>query len=194
MKKSFKLFLLSYLLIVLLTGCSKKHNRSDVISYIETKLGLKGYELSDKFEEVKDSEGYTDYYWHVKYKDIEFNVIDNYYYSMESISNSIMSDYEETVIKYYINKTNSTVRYEKRNNNASSFVCAAAYDDKYINDGLLYNCYTNLKRLLNNIDFDSYPIDKLSVDIITGSDKHVIWLPIYENEKILNFDEFKNKD
>ena len=80
-----RIVLISFILLfglVSLTGCTTNYGKSDIKKYIENDIGIKDFILADNPGEKTEKDGFTDYYWHVKYEPVEFNVINNYYYGM----------------------------------------------------------------------------------------------------------------
>lgn len=186
--------LLLFINLVFLTGCAKKQDVRDIKNYIENTIGIRGYTLSNTAEQKNDKDGYTDYYWHVKYKAIEFDVIDNYYYGMESVTNTLQTDFDQKVLSYYygnypyssnITYSNDLV-YDKY-----TLISEAADEDGNINEQKLRIDYNNIVIFLNTIDFKQYPVKRISVEVVSSSNKHVKWLTIYQDGQIKSFDQFK---
>ena len=139
MKKS----ILIIMFLVLLTGCSTAHSYDDVDKYIKEEIGISNYELSKEYKEVLDSESVKDNYWHVKYKDIEFDVIDNFHKNND-VKNNIEDTYYESLFGMYLrdveNKNfNFEEVYEK-----NKFTCNAANYEKEIDYDRLQKCYDSL--------------------------------------------------
>lgn len=189
-KKLIALFVL--LCLVGITGCTKNNGSNDIKNYLENTIGIKNYTLSNNPTEKKDSDGYTDYYWHVKYKNIEFDIIDDYHYGMESVTNSLKSDYNQKVMDYhysiYSNKNNITYKndliYGKQ-----SLICDASDGNKIVDSTKLQQCYNNIVSFISTIDFNTYPMSSISVEVINGS-KHIKWLSIVKNNKINSYNDF----
>ncbi|WP_292475506.1 hypothetical protein [Methanosphaera sp.] len=192
-----KIFIITILTICLitLTGCTTKYDRDDIIDYIENDIGIKNYLLAEEAIEKKDDDGYTDYYWHVVYNDIEFDVINDYYWSMESLFNGLSSNFNQSALDYfysnYNNKNNITYKKDYVLNNKNTLMCEVANEQKEIDYTKLQNCYNSIVEFVKTIDFQEYPIRYISVEITNGS-KHVKWLTIYYDNQINSFDDFKN--
>ena len=192
-----KIFIITILTICLitLTGCTTKYDRDDIIDYIENDIGIKNYLLAEEAIEKKDDDEYTDYYWHVVYNDIEFDVINDYYWSMESLFNGLSSNFNQSALDYfysnYNNKNNITYKKDYVPNNKNTLMCEVANEQKEIDYTKLQNCYNSIVEFVKTIDFQEYPIRYISVEITNGS-KHVKWLTIYYDNQINSFDDFKN--
>lgn len=193
MKKVIGIILLLSLFIV--SGCIKKYDVNDIKDYIENNIGIKNYKLDSNPDKIIDSDGYTDSYWHVKYKDIEFDVVDNHHYGMESVTNNLQSDFNKKALDYYYNKyTNKssityTIDYIYKE---KSLICNVANDNKEIDNTKLQQCYNNIIDFVNTIDFKTYPIKSISIEI-TNNNGHVKWLTLYSNNKLKSFNEFINE-
>ena len=116
-----KVILIGLLIIILsiglfiLTGCTKKYVLADIKNYVENNIGIKNYTMKERYTELKGEDGYEDYYWHIRYNQIDFDVIDNYYYGMESVSNRLENNFDEKVLDYYYGKyaNASKITYKK---------------------------------------------------------------------------------
>ena len=181
---------------LLLSACTKKYEKEDIEEYLQNTIGISKYQLSEKTAR-KDEEGNEDYYYHVIYKDIEFDVINDYYtidtFGAQTLTNTLTSNFNEVVKDYYVNHyyNRSNIIYEndlvyhKKN-----LICIAANEDKEIDENKLKICYDNLLDFISTIDFNSYPITNISVEL-TNQNTHVKWLSIYKDKKIASFYEFK---
>ena len=200
----FKRVFFLVVLIILMFGIylfgfkgSKKQNsvNNDIKSYIENDIGIKNYILSYTPTERIENDGYTDYIWHVKYQDIEFDVINNYYYSMESKTHRLDSDYEQKVMDYYAEHyISDKITYKKDYvYNKNMLICEVANEQKEIDESNLKECYNNIVEFIRKIDFEQYPMKNISVEI-TNKAGHVKWLLIYQDNHIKTFEEFKNSN
>ena len=152
MKK--KIFLSLLVSLFVLTGCDVSENKesTDVNSYIENEIGIKNYTLSSNSTEVIDEGGRTDYYWHVKYDNIEFDVIDDYYVSndfgVSNTRNSLRSNFDYNVLKYYYNNYSykDIVVYESDSHN---IICDIADENKHVDESKLRTCYNNSIDFIN---------------------------------------------
>ncbi len=88
-------------IVVFLTGCTTDYDRGDIKEYVEETYHLKNVQVAKKAIEVEDEEGYTDYLWKVRLKDqpdVEFNVLDDYGWGSEWVTNYLHSDYESVML------------------------------------------------------------------------------------------------
>ena len=194
MKKKKFIIILLIVCLIALTGCTTKYNRDDISDYIEKEIGIKNFKLTDKPDKKMGDDGYEDEYWHVTYKDIEFDVINNYFWGMESLANRLDNNFDQNVLDYFFSKYNNlnNITYKKSYvNNDKTLICEAANEQKEIDNTKLNNCYNNIIEFVNTIVFKDYPMKNISVEITDGSN-HVKWKSIYHNNKIKSFDEFKN--
>ena len=87
----------------LMTACVKDYGRDDIKKYIYEELGIKNISLSKEPEDVYDGE-FHDKLWTVTDKDnnVDFHVLDDRTWGMESASNSLENDYyDEYFLKFY---------------------------------------------------------------------------------------------
>ncbi len=165
-KDSNKLVILVAIFFIFVTGCLRNYfqneddYKKEIKEYIEEKVGLKDYELSDTFEEVKGEDDSVDKVWTVKDKNgISFHVIDDYYYSMESMTNVLEDDYSKTVFyKFYDElekKDNITV--EEIKDRSISFVSLKCL---YTNKDEIIKCFESLKAYA---DFYKSKVDNVTL-------------------------------
>ena len=184
--------ILIILFLALLTGCSTTHSYSDVDTYIKDEIGLSNYELSSESKDVLDSDGVVDKYWRVDYKDIEFDVIDNFHKNSD-VKNNLEDTYYESLFSLYLSKL------EKRSFNfeevleKKKFTCNVANYEKEINYDRMKECYDSLYEFLTSIDTSIYPL-KNDIEVYARNSTTVADVfYIYENEKIKTYDEFIKK-
>ena len=199
MKK--KLFLVSvisvlFISLFVLTGCTKKHTVDDIKDYIENEIGITNYKLDKEPTEKQDDDDYTDYYWHVKYKEIEFDIIDDYYWGMESLTNTLFDNFNIKAMDYYCENYSfpSKIKYEQdyTHTKKNTLMFEVANAQKEIDEEELRQCYNNIVDFFDTIDFDEYPISNISIEIVNETE-HVKWLNIYHNGSLKSFEEFKNQ-
>ena len=200
----FKRVFFLVVLIILMFGIYKfgfkgskkqKSVNDDIKSYIENDIGIKNYILSDTPTERIEKDGYTDYIWHVKYYDIEFDVINNYRYSLEFKTHSLESDFDQKVMDYYAEHyISDKITYKKDYiYNENMIICEIANEQKEIDENKLEESYNNIVEFIRKFDFEKYPIKNISVEI-TNKAGHVKWLSIYQDNHIKTFEEFKNSN
>ena len=193
MKKRIILLFILAISIITLVGCAKKNERSNVNNYISKEIGISDFELANEAVEKKDDEGYTDYYWHVKYKNIEFDVVDNYKYVGENLTNSLESDFDIKVIEYYLskykNKSSIILGHDDIYDQEVLFCEAGTYQGE-IDDTKLRTCYNNLVDLFKTIDLKTYPISYIPIKVTNGT-KHIKWLQFYKNNHLNSYNEFR---
>lgn len=114
MKKYFKILLIVGLVFVL-SGCTKNYKRSDIIKYVRNEIGIKNFTVSRTYIVKEDYDGYDDRYWTVydNANNVEFTVLDDYYYSSEMTNNNLENDYyEKFYIKYAKSLNDQNVTYK----------------------------------------------------------------------------------
>lgn len=165
---------------------------NDIKDYIEKYIGITNYQISNDITEKIGDDGYTDYYWNIKYKDIEFSVIKNYYWG-EWLTSYLYDNFDHKVMDYHYKKYNNSNKITYRKDyvyNENTLICEVANEQKEIDEKKLKECYNNIIEFINTIDFKQYPMHNISVEI-TNSNGHVKWLSIYHDNHIKTFEEFK---
>lgn len=87
---------------LIFSGCVTDYERSDIENEVSENIGVKNAVVSPTYTEFEDENGYTDRIWTVMIPEsgIEFHVIDDYGWGMESVSNYLKNDYNEAVFAY----------------------------------------------------------------------------------------------
>ena len=84
--------------LVALAGCTTEdYGRGDIARYVRETHGLRHVTVSSQPKEVRGEDGYTDYRWTVTTHDdpaVEFFVLDDHFWGMESLANSLRDDYD----------------------------------------------------------------------------------------------------
>ena len=148
MKKYIK-YLIIVLLILITTGCVTNYKRSDIAKYVRNEIGIRNFSVSRTYQVFEDEDGYDDRYWTVydKNNDLEFYVIDDYFYQSEMTSNHLETDYYDRYYVKYADKINklSNVTYEKiegyEHELAINLQCT------YINKKELKDCYDTISNI-----------------------------------------------
>ena len=92
-----------------LTSCTKKYDRNDIKEYVREELGLKDFTVSRTCKDIIDDEGYTDHLWEVTESDgTVFYVLDDYYYSLEWVSNSLGNNRNAVRVRQYLRTADLT--------------------------------------------------------------------------------------
>lgn len=90
-----------------LTGCVKEYEQKDIANYIRDTYDIENFSVSKTYTVVEDTEGYEDRIWTVQMNqepNLTFRVKDDYGWGMESVSNTLWSDYEEVVLEHLYKK------------------------------------------------------------------------------------------
>lgn len=110
MKKISYILILSLILLIIPTGCTKEYTKSDIEQYVaETYSGIitDPFTVSEKPLEVEGEDKYTDKLWTVTVKGknkITFHIIDDFHWGMESLTNSLRSDYHDIATELLYNE------------------------------------------------------------------------------------------
>lgn len=189
MNKQFLFFiLLLVVILILITGCTTENNNNNIKSYIEDKIGLKDYVLASEPVKKEGDDGYTDDYWHVKYKSIEFDVCNNYFYGREWTENQLEDDFNDKVLKYYYNQYLALSK-------SSFFIDEGHIECTYTdpNQQIERKTFDDLVDFIKTIDFNEYPLHKILVKtkkLTSNGISYDWWISIYENGKIDSYEEF----
>lgn len=92
------------LIAVMLSGCTKKYDRSDILKYAQEITGERPKTVSAEPEPVySEYDDYEDYLWTVTMNSgLEFHVLDDYYWGMEALVNNLRNDFDSvTLIEQY---------------------------------------------------------------------------------------------
>lgn len=149
--------LLMLVSLILITGCTKNYDIKDIKKYVNENLKIRNIEVLNTYQEIIDEDGYTDKIWTVidKENNITFHVIDDYFWGMESGTNRLLNDYDESVfVKLYDKmdvKENIIYNHETDNfYNEVDLLCK--YKDK---KGLI-DCYNSLLYYKDYIESQNY--------------------------------------
>lgn len=83
-------------LLLSLTACTEDYDRGDILEMAREETGLSRLAISETYEEVTGEDGYTDRLWTLSTREgLVFHMLDDYYWGMESMSNSVRSDYHD---------------------------------------------------------------------------------------------------
>lgn len=153
--KKVKKVLIVFLLLCFLSACTKDYSRSDIKNYVKEELNLTNISVSKTYEEIKDTEGYTDRLWTVvdKKNNITFHVLDDYGWGMESVANNLWNDYDNSVfLKYYSDLTiKDNIELEENNDSGLNYI---KLNCTFKNKDELADCYESL------ISYKNYYLEK----------------------------------
>lgn len=175
---------LLFIFCLFICGCTENHDREDVKNYVKKQLNLTDIEISKKYKEKKDKEGYTDKIWTVvdKKNNITFHVIDDYGYSGESVSNSLTNNYDVSVFKNYYPKMKKqdNIEVDENDTGYSNLVLNCKYKNKKEID----ECYNSLKYYgdyLKNKGFTIY------INYQVTYDKEMVGIKNYDADTVGNY-------
>ena len=93
-------------LSLVLSGCTTKYEKKDIEKYVRDLTGSIFFIVSDTPEDITGEDGYTDHLWTVQEPGgIEYRVLDNYYWGMEAMTNSLFCDREAVLAKRFFDST-----------------------------------------------------------------------------------------
>lgn len=94
------------LLLVCLSGCTKKYEREDIEEYVSANICLEDFTVSEKYRIRTEEDGYEDKIWTVldNRTGLVFHVIDDFSWTMEWVSNSLEHDYDAAVLHFVENQ------------------------------------------------------------------------------------------
>lgn len=145
--------------LISIIGCTKNYDRNDIINYVNEELKIMDIQVSKTYKEIIDEEGYTDKIWTVldKENNITFHVLDDFYYGMESVTNHLSNDYDESAFIELYNemdvKQNIVYNYKSNNLfNEVNLIC------NYNNKKELNECYTSLLYYKNYIESKNFDL------------------------------------
>ncbi len=182
----------------LMTACVKDYGRDDVKKYIYEELGIKNISLSKEPEDVYDGE-FHDKLWTVtdKDNDVDFHVLDDRTWGMESASNSLKNDYyDEYFLKFYedANIKSKYVEILREEDELTSVRLTAVYSnldelDKIYNELKDYYDFFMEKRanieIVYNIDYD-FPLRHIGNNDIEMADTFDALKPADFNKSVYN--------
>ena len=157
MKRVFKCLII-ICLILITCGCVTNYKRRDIIKYVRNEIGLSRFSVSSTYVTFEDDDGYNDKYWTVydKNNDVEFYVIDDFFYQSEFTSNRLKTDYYDRYYVKYANKINklSNVTYEKIEGYEHEL--AISLHCNYMNKRELKECYDTISNINNVFNGKAY--------------------------------------
>lgn len=111
MKKMIRIMCILCLLV--LCGCTKDYDRNDIRDYVKDSCGISDFKVSSEPQEMhSDEDEYTDYLWTVTEGNGRvFHVLDNYYWGMEALTNSLACDREYVMLKELFADTSHDMLY-----------------------------------------------------------------------------------
>ena len=93
-------------LMLALSSCTTKYEKKDIEKYVREKTGKLLFVVSDAPEDITDEDGYTDHLWTVTEPGgIEYRVLDDYYWGMEALTNTLRDDRDAVLAKRFFENT-----------------------------------------------------------------------------------------
>lgn len=106
------------------SGCVKDYTTEDALNYVKKQYNLRHVKALDDGIEQEGSDGYTDTLWTMYDEDydITFHVLDDVFYGMESVANTLRTDYEDQVF-LKMAKTDPNLEYISEVSDGMNYVC-----------------------------------------------------------------------
>ena len=143
--------------LLYLTGCTTDYDRDDIEKWIQEELQISGVSVARQYREVKGSDGYTDRLWDVIVPEtgLRFHVLDDYYWGMESMSNSLSTDYNEAVLDMIKDKL-PELAYLEVSTATSGEMYTGEITGNFENTEQLQQCYSELQYLCSAFEKIGY--------------------------------------
>lgn len=147
---------------MIFSGCVTDYEKSDIEKEISENIGVKNAIVFPVYTEFKGEDGYTDRIWTAKIPDsgIEFHVIDDYHWGMESVTNYLKNDYDEAVLAY-IETQLPKFEYIKTSTYKKDGIFYGEITGKYENLQELKECHDeleNIKKAFVDLGYDNLQI------------------------------------
>lgn len=159
MKVITKIIFVFSTLSFLFTACAKEYTKEDVEKYVKESIGVKHFEVSDNFDSVEGEDGYIDNKWTVKVLDdsnITFSVLDDFYWGMESVGNSLEDDYNDCVLEHFAKDyefSNLKLEIEREE------IVSRKISGSFKNKKELEKLFKELKEFLKFVSEENYDIE-----------------------------------
>ncbi len=146
-----------------LGGCTTEYKKSDIEQFVTEELQIRNYTVYVNTREIEGEDGYHDEVWTVldQANNVKFHVINDYHWGMETLCNSLETDYDKAVlnqIKQELPKFDFlTVELSQNEAMVWSAKILGAYKDKEE----LFSCCKELELLKRAFADLGYP--KLSI-------------------------------
>ena len=147
---------------IILSGCVTDYEISDIEKEISENIGVKNAIVFPVYTEFKGEDGYTDRIWTAEIPDsgIEFHVIDDYHWGMESVTNYLKTDYNEAVLAY-IETQLPKFEYIETSTYKKGGIFYGEITGKYENLQELKECHEeleNIKKAFDDLGYDNLQI------------------------------------
>ena len=158
-----KVFVLIVLIasVFSLSGCVKKYTRSDIRSYARKITGRPNLTVSENYQEIQeDEEGYLDHLWTLVDEDskVTFHVLDDYYWALEEVENSLLNDYNSAVFLSLLESgqipQDNSLSLKKTENSGLLY---AELSCSFTDMDSLKRCYADLKKVKEAVAAAGYP-------------------------------------
>lgn len=152
-RKVLKNILVLIFLLFVLSGCTTDYDIKDVRAEVTEKFGLENFEVSSVTYIMTEDDGYEDEVWTVTIPEtgLIFHVINDYYWGLESMANSLNNDYTGAVI-YHIYEKLPTFQYlEIEKEISDDGIFSAQVVGNFENEEELQECYEELLLLKESL-------------------------------------------
>ncbi len=144
-----KIIVLIAALILSLTGCAATYDQNDIKSYVKNELHISKCTVYPETTQFVDEDGYTDKVWRVSIPKtgMEFHVIEDAHWGMESLANTLRTDFDQAYLDY-VKSELPKFNYLKINTAIDeNGLYSANIIGKFSSKDELYDCYQELQSL-----------------------------------------------
>ena len=158
MKYKAKPLLLIFFCLFILNGCTTKYTKDDITHYVNDTIGLTNFTVSDEYRIFVGDDDYEDKIWTITDNNtgMKFHVIDDFYWGMEAVTNSLDNDYTDTLLIFLQNDlphTQSLNVAAKEEKGIQSCEIIGYFE----NEPELKACYRDLQKLQKAFSLLGYP-------------------------------------
>lgn len=135
-----------------LCACTTEYERDDIAQLIKNDMGISDFILSEDYRAVEGEDGYTDKIWSVSIPDsgVEFHIIDDFYWGMEAVTNTLYNDYPRAVLFHVKDKLPKTDYLTIRSETDRYGIFQGSIIGQFENPEELGRCYTELEKMKNS--------------------------------------------
>lgn len=158
MHKKTGLILFFLFTAALLSGCTTHYTRSDIDRYVREMTGLRDFTVSDEYRTITGDDDYQDKLWTVTddRTGMEFHVLDDYRWGMESLTNSLKTDYPDVVVDFIRNDLPAT-RFLNIQTDVENSMYSSQITGSFADISELQECYSELTALRGAFHALGYP-------------------------------------
>lgn len=144
-----KLFALLVVCVLLFTACTTDHDQHDIEHFVKTALQIRNFKVSPDVKKYTGEDSYEDEVWTVRVPKtgLEFHVIDDFRWGMESLTNSLRTDYDAAVLDHIKDQLPKFEHLEPVTSHNEAGICSARLMGAYSSKEELYGCWQDLQAM-----------------------------------------------